>query len=232
MKIPKFMRLLAILLILALCGCGAPDGSASAEKPLSETGEVLHFFDDAAFVGDSVSLQLKNFQAKYGTFGTATFLTAGSYSVHNELNDVIHLSYRGQQMDVEDALAECGAKKVFILLGMNDIGLVGVDQAIENWGVYLERIRSRCPDIEIYIQSGTPIYTGGEKGKLTNENMDRYNRLLEQFARDNGCHYVDIASCMKDSGGGLKKSFCSDEYVHLTFAACDAWALVLKEYVQ
>ena len=199
--------------------------------PPSETGQVLHFFDDAAFIGDSVSMKLQNYHVKYGTFGSATFLTAGSYSVKHAVNDTLFLTYQGQQMRPEDALVACGAKKVFILLGMNDVGAGGVEGTMQNWQILLSRIREKCPDIEIYIQSGTPIYIPGEKTKLNNKNMDLYNEQLKAFAAENGCHYVDIATVMKNPEGGLKESFCSDAYVHLTYAACDAWALVLRDYV-
>jgi lysophospholipase L1-like esterase len=143
----------------------------------------------------------------------------------------MYLTYQGQQMSPWDALAASGVNKVFILLGMNDIGLYGVDKTIENWGILIGKIRESCPDIQIYIQSGTPIYHGGEKGKLTNANMNAYNVKLQAFAEENGCYYVDIATTMKDSNGALKANYCSDEYVHLTDAGCDAWALVLKRYV-
>lgn len=199
--------------------------------PPSESGEVLHFFDDAVFIGDSVSLKLQNYQAKYGTFGSATFITAGSFSVKHAVNGTLSLTYQGQQMRIEDAIAACGAKKAFILLGMNDVGSVGVEGTMANWEVMLANIREKCPDVEIYIQSGTPIYIPGEKTKLNNKNMDLYNVELKAFAEANGCHFVDIATVMKNDQGGLKENFCSDAYVHLTYAACDAWALVLRDYV-
>ena len=199
--------------------------------PPSQSGEVMHFFDDAAFIGDSVSLKLQHFQQEYGTFGKATFFTTVSYSVNHAVNNTMFLMYQGVEMTPEDALAACGAKKVFILLGMNDIALTGVDGAITNWGIMLGRIREKNPDIQVYIQSGTPIFTGGEKGKLNNVNMDAYNVRLQEFAEQNGCYYIDIATVMKDATGGLKAEYCADQYVHVNYAACDAWAVVLKKFV-
>lgn len=219
----------------AACGDSYQDNFVDCEKyselPPSQSGEVMHFFDDAAFIGDSVALKLQHFQAEYGTFGTATFFTTVSYSVNHAVNNTLFLIYQGREMTPEDALAACGAKKVFIQLGMNDIALVGIDGTIANWGVMLGRIREKNPDIEVYIQSGTPIYIGGEKGGLNNTNMDRYNERLKVFAEENGCHFIDIATVMKNEQGGLKAEFSLDHYVHVNYTACDAWAQVLKEYV-
>ncbi len=208
-----------------------PTEPKPTEGNANDSGQVMHFFDDAAFIGDSVSLKLQRYQAATGVFGSATFLTAGSYSVNHAVNDTMFLSYRGQTMTPEDARAACGAKKVFILLGMNDIGLVGVDGSIANWETFIGRIRAKNPDIAIYIQSGTPIYNGGERGSLTNANMNRYNEKLKTFAAQNNCYFIDIATTMKDGNGGLKAAYCSDQYVHLTDAACVAWVAVLRSFV-
>ena len=35
---------------------------------------------------------------------------------------------------------------------------------------------------------------------------------------------------MKDSTGGLATPYCSDNYVHLTYAATERWVLVLKAF--
>ena len=217
------------------CGEAYRDNYVECQKftelPASQSGEVMHFFDDAAFIGDSVALKLQHFQQEYGTFGKATFFTTVSYSVNHAVNNTMFLMYQGVEMTPEDALVACGAKKVFILLGMNDIALTGIDKAIENWGVMIGRIREKNPDIQIFIQSGTPIFTGGEKGSLNNVNMDAYNVRLQEFAQQNGCAYIDVATIMKDATGGLKAEYCADQYVHVNYAACDAWIHVLKEFV-
>lgn len=207
-----------------------PKDTQPQEQTGTDSGEVMHFFDDAAFVGDSVSLKLQRYQAATGVLGKATFLTAGSYSVYHAVNDSMFISYRGQQMSPEDALAASGAKKVFILLGMNDIGRsdVGIDKTITNWAVFVQRIREKNPDITIYIQSGTPIHAAKDSGLLSNANMDKYNEKLKAFAAQNGCQFIDIASAMKDANGDLKDAYCSDQYVHLSDAGCVAWISVLR----
>lgn len=189
------------------------------------------FFDDAAFIGDSVTLKLRNYHQKTKALGNTTFLCVGSYSVNNALTGQLMLTYKGKEMGPADALAACGAKKVFILLGMNDIALTGIDKAIDNWGTLVKRIRAKNPDIQIYIQSGTPIYKSGEIGDLNNANMDKYNVKLKAFAENNGCQYIDIATPMKDSSNGLAEKYCSDAYVHFTDAACKLWVDILKKAV-
>lgn len=195
------------------------------------SGEMTDYFDDAVFVGDSVSLMLSYYAADTGALGDAQFLVRGSYSVAHALNGTMLMTYRGQQLSLPDAIAATGAKKVFFMLGMNDIGLHGIDATLENWATLLWAVRKVCPDVEITIQSMTPIFTGGEKGKLTNPNVDDYNARLKAFAEEQGCGWLDVASFLKDASGGLAESYCSDGYVHLTRDGAAVWVDVLKAAV-
>jgi len=187
------------------------------------------FFDDAVFVGDSISLKLSYDTS--GRLGNAQFLVQGSYGVGNAIYDVLPTTYRGNTyQNLEDAIAATGAKKLFIMMGMNDIGLYGIDGTIENWKTLLGLIRGVCPDMEIYIQSMTPVWTGGEKGGLTNPNINEYNNKLRVFAAENGCGFIDVAPFMRDATGGLATAYCSDNYVHLSDAGVDMWIKVLKAH--
>ncbi len=211
-----------------------PAGSRdpAMEAPANQTVDSS-FFDDAVFVGDSISLKLSYYAASSGELGKAKFLVVGSYGVNNAVYDHpdTKLTYQGvKYQDIEEALAATGAKKVFIMLGMNDIGLYGIDKTITNWAVLLDLIHSTCPDITVYIQSMTPVWTGGEKGKLNNANVLKYNAQLKAFAESNGYKYIDVHPYMQDSTGGLATCYCSDSYVHLTNEGAQRWIAVLKAY--
>ena len=205
-----------------------------------EPVDVDAFFAESAFIGDSVTLALRNYCLKdKQALGGATILCAGSYSVRHALAtpggklegwDVVSITYQGEKMRPEDALAACGVKRVFIMLGLNDIALVGIDKTISNWGKLIANIRKTCPDIEIYIQSGTPILIGGEQGSLKNPLMDSYNVRLEQFCQENGCFFVNVSETLKDDNGGLKKAYCSDGFCHLTESGVKAWIAYLRDY--
>jgi len=197
--------------------------------PPEGVGDVS-FYDDAAFIGDSVTLKLYYYTMNNKKLGNATFLTQGSYSMAHAAWGSMLLKYQGQDMSPEDALAAAGVNKVFIMLGMNDIAAYGIDKTIDHWNMVIGRIREKCPDIGIYIQSCTPILTGAEKGALNNANMDEFNSRLNTFASENGCYFIDVASYMKDSTGGLASVYCSDGYVHLSDAGAETWIKVLVDF--
>jgi hypothetical protein len=212
---------------------GGPYGQDNRDPVMAppQTARVdAAFFDDAVFVGDSVTLKLSYYAASSGKLGKAQFLTRGSYGVAHAVMDTMLLSYQGKDMVVEEAIKATGATKIFLMMGMNDIGLYGIDATIDNWGKMVQRIQSACPNATVYIQSMTPIWTGGEKGDLNNTNMDIYNEKLKAFATSHSIEFIDVAPYMKDSTGGMATRYCSDEYVHVTDLGAAAWIRVLKAY--
>ena len=132
----------------------AQEPTQQVTVPVVQGGTEI--FNDAAFIGDSVTLKLRNYHMETGALGKTTFLCIGSYGVNNAVTNQLYLSYQGKDMTPQDALKACGAKKVFILLGMNDIALFGensINVAMDNWAKLLQNIREKNPDIKIYIQS-------------------------------------------------------------------------------
>ena len=147
------------------------------------------YFDDAVFIGDSVSNKLRLYvtaqrktDASY--LGKAQFLTAGSLGSHNALWDVsrkdsVHPAYEGNKSLLEDSVAAMGAKKVYIMLGMNDIGLYGVEDSITSMETLIQRILEKSPDAKIYIQSATPMMEAFETTKLKITIMEYNQKMLE-----------------------------------------------------
>ena len=204
--------------------------SSESSEPTSGPVETS-FYDDAVFIGDSVSRRLDMYcQAHQGALGKAQFLTAGSLGSGNALekvtSDSVHPYYQGEHMSVEDGVKASGAKKVFIMLGMNDVGLYGVEDSVKNMETLTERILEKNPDAEIYLQSMTPMLTGHERKVLNNENLDKYNAGLKELAKEKGYHFADVASVMKQEDGSLKPEYCSDPEgmgIHFTDAGAEAW---------
>ena len=193
------------------------------------------------FVGDSVSLKLTGYVTKMRQsdpdyLGKAQFLTAGSLGSGNALWEVsdesVHPLYQGTKMRLEDSVHACGAKKLYILLGMNDVGLYGVDGSVANMETLLKLIKEKTPDLQIFVQSATPIHKGNEKKVLNNANLRLYNEKLKEMCDRNGYYYVDIASVLTDAEGYLPDSYCSDASgmgMHFTDEACRIWVDYLKQ---
>ncbi len=217
---------------------GAPGALAGA---VPESAPVDgSYFDDAVFIGDSVSLKLAYYEAAVNKLGGAQFLTAGSLGSGNALWAVssksVHPTYQGVKMRLEDSVPLTGAKKLYIMLGMNDIAVYGINGAVNNMVTLIEGILANVPDMEVFIQSMTPIGVNSNvasKNGLNNTNIRRYNEALLAMAQAKGWHFVDVASVMYDSNGYLREDYCSDNYdmaLHFSNAGCEAWIAYLKTH--
>lgn len=199
-----------------------------------------NYFDNVAFVGDSVSLKLSYYAASTGALGNAQFFTAGSLGCANALWEVsdesVHPSYQGTKMLIEDCVAYSGADTLYIMLGMNDIGLYGIDDTIDNYKTLLGKIVEKSPSIKIVVQSMTPMTDTSEilGESLNNENIKIYNSRLCDMCSENGWSFVDVASVMYDAQGvSLNRDYCSDPDglgVHFTEAGCEAWIEYLSTH--
>ena len=206
------------------------DPDYPVQAPPEEGTVDSSFFNDAVFIGDSVTLKLSYYAASSGELGKATFLTRGSYSAANAAADGMLLNFQATELTIEEAVQATGAKKVFLMLGMNDISLYGVDKTVEHYKAVIGRIQTACPNVKIYVQSMTPIWMGGETGGLTNANVDAFNEKLEAAVTAVGCGYIDVAAYMKDQNGGLATLYCSDAFAHVNDTGSAVWTQVLKAY--
>ncbi len=211
----------------------APQGELPSP---SQPGKPVNgmFFDDAVFVGDSVSLKLNYYvsdQRSYGDcLGKAKFLTSGSLGSAQALlavsSESLHPTYQGEKLAIEDTIAKIGAKKVFIMLGMNDIAVYGIEGSLDNYEELVSNILAKTPDAVIYAQSCTPMAVGCERSVLNNKNIVKYNNALKDRCEENGWRYMDIYSVVVDENGYLRNDYCSDPDdmgIHFMDAGCKAW---------
>lgn len=197
------------------------------------------WFDDAVFCGDSISTWLANYAGDAG-LGKATFLTATSFGIVNALGPVtdssVHPSYQGTKMKLEDAIVKCGATKVFLMFGINDIDY-GVEQAAAYYVELINSILSKSPRAQIYIQSATPMLSSSKRAdeKLNNATIESFNSAMKEYCRAGKWNYLDVASVFKDEKGGLRAEVCSDPDsmgLHISFEATQEWVNYLRTHTR
>lgn len=229
---------------------GATSGEAKTQEKATEkkTSNVVYtggalpycdyvdnsYFNEAVFIGDSVSLKLRYYVSN-GSLGSANMsFCVGNFGTVNAL--------RGNIIsNVWDQVAATGRKRVYIMLGMNDLNVVGVDGAVNNMRTLCYKIQSAFQARNgynplIYIQSMTPINAkkNGTNGKvLNNANIADYNRKLSWMASANGWYFVDVASVMYNDAGYLRDDFCGDPNgmgLHFSAAGCAQWVWYLHTH--
>lgn len=223
----------------------AQSEAAEAQAYIAErTGAAADgFFDDALIVGDSVSYKLELYVTEQRNNGEdcldeAQFFTAGSLSWGGLLLDLydsnaVFPSYEGTTMYLEDAVSASGANKVYIMLGMNDVALYGIDQTILNIDEVISRVLEDNPDTEFFIESVTPMLASVETSTFNNDLLSELNEEIKSYCQKKGYSYLDIASVVSDEDGNLLENYCSDATgmgMHFTDEGCAAWIDYLEQH--
>lgn len=192
--------------------------------------EPMDYFADAAIVGDSISYILFQWETMYDYLGDPLFLVRGGTGLNGLVRDYKLIFYKGKETKIDDALGDAQPKKVFIMLGQNDLRYREIEDCMDSWVTLLQRIRAVCPDIEIHIQSCTPEWIKSTSSNFNNEKIEEYNGILRQFAADNDCFFVDIHYYTVDHLHRMPTDYELDKSIHMNEAGCYAWMQALKAY--
>ena len=204
-----------------------------------DPNEAEAWFSDAVFIGDSIVLGWKNYNNKKletnpNFFGQTHFLCEGSYGTGHALEPIsdtsLHPLYQGQQHFLWDSVQMMGAKKVVICFGVNDLAIYGIEGTAQNYETVVDKIAAQSPDAKICIISAMYLIDDSNMKALKNENLRTLNGKLKDMCERKGWDFLDIASHLVGPDGYLKAEYCSDGFVHQTFAAYDVWSDILRSY--
>ncbi len=197
------------------------------------------WFDDAVFVGDSISVRLQLYSTARDLLGKAKFLCATSLSPENVLSpvteDSIHPSVGGQKVSVPDGLKMSNAKKIYIMLGINSLR-AGVDVTVNQLKNFIDYSNKILPQAKIFVQSVTPMTKDSNinADNLNNDIINEYNRKVNKMCDENGWYFINIAKAVCDEQGYLKDEYCSDNPdmgIHFNSKAAQVWVDYLKTHV-
>ncbi len=252
MKI-TFVVLAALLCCatLVLSGCKSAVDKQKATEPAEQTvaateasgydettPKSAEWFDSAVFVGDSVTLKLSYYcESHPEALGDASFFCAGSLGYTNALwkiddPEAVHPYYQGQNYLAEQCVEITGKSNVFIMLGMNDIGLYGTEGAMESCKTLVSHILEKSPNARIYIQSVTPMIKSAQMDSFNNTLVKEFDGMLKAYCEQNKYKYLDVFSALADKDGNLPDNLCSDPDsmgLHFNDTSCEMWADYLKK---
>lgn len=223
---------ISLLLVFALIGASAPTLAHAASDDI--------FFKDAVFLGDSLTVGLKDYAQHQRTTADSTFLSNAKFlakvgypisGTDNADGDSCHPAYKGVNQQPQKSIASMGVKKAFIMLGTNDVQ-EDFQSTIDAYTKLIQSIKSACPGITIYVQSVMPMCSARESGKMTNARINTLNTKIKAMCVSLNVTYIDVASALKNSSGALKTSYSSDGYVHLSNDGYAAWVSALRTFAK
>lgn len=222
----------------------APMPTPVPQAPEKETGEESapesvtpkdsgSWFSDAVFIGDS---RVEGFRLYSGVTSEATFLDHTGLTVY-EVKEGKKVIRRGdQKVSVLDALDGGTYGKVYLALGVNELGYFNPKGFAETTGEVVELIREKLPDTRIYIQSLIPVNTEKCKANdipyyITNEGITGYNEALATYFADKDVYLLGIPDGLTDENGEMLRDYSADG-VHLKKDGYVLWLNYLTDHTE
>ena len=207
-----------------------PEAGYDFSQPAPQSDPVDNsYFDDAAFVGDS---RTDGFMI-YSGIGTGKNLTSNGLSIF-KLGEKKALTINGEKYTLLEALALEQYGKVYLSLGVNELGYFNDQGFYDSYCSAIDEIRTLQPNAVIYIQGLIPLnedviaQTGG-RDYLTNEHLRVYNDLMKKAAEEKQVVFLDLYSEFVDENGELPAD-ASKDGIHLSKAYCQKWLAYLQTH--
>ncbi|RKM61961.1 acylhydrolase [Butyrivibrio sp. CB08] len=196
-------------------------GNDSEEEVYEFTEVDDDYFSDALFIGDSRTVGLSEYCEPLDE--RATFYSKVSLTIFTAMNKDFVKTDDGK-ITVDEALQKNKFAKIYIMLGLNEIGTGDTEYFTTAYKEVLDRIVELQPDAIIYIQGimhVTAEKANGDKN-FNNEKINARNEALAQLADQKTIFYIDMNEAVDDEDGNLDSSLSFDG-VHLKASSYERW---------
>lgn len=179
------------------------------------------FFSDALFIGDSRTVGLRD----YGGIQGAIFFADSGMSVYNIKNKSINVTGVGNT-NLEALISGGKYQKIYIMLGINELGYPDMDKAVAKYGELIDMLKSAQPDAAIIIEANLHVAeeTSSTHQYFTNSNINTLNEKLSKFADNTRVFYIDVNPLFDDGEGNLDKQYTYNDDFHLSGKYYKTWA--------
>lgn len=204
------------------------DGFWDGSDPVYMTVED-DYFADAVFIGDSRTVGMY----EYGDLEeVATFYASKGLTIYKLFDaNIVEIPGQQQKLTVEEALLNNEFKKIYLMVGINEMGTGTVETFTAKYKEAVDHLLELQPNAILYIQGILKVTTErSNKGDyIHNEGIVARNEALAQLADNRRIFYLDVNPYICDETGGLVASYTFDG-VHLKAKYVEIWKNYLKEH--
>ena len=196
-------------------------------QPIPETPQVDDsYFDDAMFVGDSITTGIE----LYGVMPNATVVASTGINPNTIMTTPDIELADGSSVTILQAMSAYHPKKIYIMLGSNGVEFIGKETMMELYGEFIDAVKAQHPDSIIYLQSILPVTQAKEAAspELSNDKIDEYNAAIMELAGEKEAYYLNVAESFKDETGALPDEASPNDGMHYGVSHYEIWMDYLK----
>ena len=186
------------------------------------------YFNDAAFLGDSRTLGISDYAGLDG----ADFFCDNGMTIYKLLgDDGVTYQKTGEKVDLKEILQEKCYGKIYIMLGMNELGYGDTPMYLKQYLKVIRQIQEWQPGVIIYVMAN--LHVSLEKNNMETEfnniNINDKNVASARLANGKDVFYLDCNPLFTDEEGYLQAELTFDG-VHLYAQHYDKWREFLFEH--
>lgn len=212
-----------------MTGTAEGDGTVTGGQTYDFSTVTEDYFDDAVFIGDSRTVGLFEYG---GMEERADFFAKISLTIYDVFTaPVAKDETTGKMITVEQALSQKKYGKVYLMLGINELGTGTVDSFMEEYRAVVEKLRELQPDAVIFVE-GIMRVTGTKNESdpiFNNTNINERNAQIMKLADNQNIFYIDVNEVVCDENGNLNAEYTIDE-IHLKAKYYSIWKRFLLEH--
>lgn len=185
------------------------------------------YFKDAVFIGDSRTLGIADYAGIDADFYCESGMTI--YKLLSEKG--VKNPKTGEKANLSEVLQHKSYGKIYIMLGMNELGYGNTNGFFEKYKEVVEQLRNWQPQAVIFIMAN--LHISQEKNnnatEFNNINVNDKNAAIANLADGINIFYIDCNPLFVDEGGFLKSDLTFDG-VHLYAKCYSIWRDFLMEH--
>ena len=212
----------------------AEENSTSDNQVESSTQQTYTFttvdesyLNGALFIGDSRTVALQ----MYGGLVNSNFFVNTGMNIWKVMESQI-ANVNGQNMTVDAALQVAKYDKIYIMLGINEVGTGTPDTFLQQYCVVINRIKQLQPQAVIYIQSIMHVTQSKDDANtsVSNVNINARNEKLKTLADNVSVFWLDENEVFDLAGTGKLNPEYTSDGVHLKAKYIQLWVKYLLSH--
>ena len=201
-----------------------PTNPPTKEPPKVSSGADTSYFDDAVFIGDSRTVLLQ----MYADWNADIFAETG-LTIWDVFDKKVH-TRDNQKATIKDLLGRKQYKKVYIQLGINELGTGTAKTFCDEYERVLNEIKRLQPNAIIYVQSIMHVSQAQDNKNtyINNKSVNERNQAIRELADNKTVFWLDENQVFDDSNGKLASEYTSDG-VHIKASCVPIWEKFLLD---
>lgn len=187
------------------------------------------YFADALVIGDSRSVGI----AHFGRLKGPVYFVSTSMSIYNYNQMSLDADGSGKKKSLKQLLSENDFGKVYVGLGINELGY-DLSETAQKFRELIDELKSDNPDVIIYLMANLHVAAARSDSDKTynNSKLNTLNTMLYNVAQSDtadNVYYIDVNTVFDDEDGNLMLKYTND-YTHLLTKYYSMWIDFLKSH--